>query len=97
MWECLLRLNVCQDPVGSTHFGIAVATFWQPTTTNIYRALGMQFTVGTFPFLVLLFVGYWAYGNVANPLLLSFDGPKSLVTIANAAAFLQAIVSLHAN
>jgi hypothetical protein len=30
-------------------------------------------------------------------LLLSFDGPKSLVTIANAAAFLQAIVSLHAN
>jgi hypothetical protein len=56
----------------------------------------MQFTVGTFPFLVLTFVGYWAYGNAANPyLLLSLGGPKSLVTIANAAAFLQAIVSLH--
>jgi hypothetical protein len=56
----------------------------------------MQFTVGTFPFLVLTFVGYWAYGNTANPyLLLSLGGPKSLVTIANAAAFLQAIVSLH--
>jgi hypothetical protein len=30
-------------------------------------------------------------------MLLSLDGPKSLVTIANAIAFLQAIVSLHAN
>jgi hypothetical protein len=27
--------------------------------------------VGTFPFLVLLFVGYRAYGNVANPLLVA--------------------------
>jgi hypothetical protein len=72
------------------------ATIRQPTTTNIYKALGMQFTVGTFPFLVLTFVGYWAYGNTANPyLLLSLGGPKSLVTVANAAAFLQAIVSLH--
>jgi len=72
------------------------STIRQPTTTNIYKALGMQFTVGTFPFLVLTFVGYWAYGNAANPyLLLSLGGPKSLVTIANAAAFLQAIVSLH--
>jgi hypothetical protein len=72
------------------------ATIRQPTRTNIYKALGMQFTVGTFPFLVLTFVGYWAYGNTANPyLLLSLSGPKSLVTIANAAAFLQAIVSLH--
>ncbi len=64
-------MNGCQDHAGSTHFGIAVAMFGQPTTTNIYRALGMQFTVGTFPFLVLLFVGYWAYGNVANPLLVA--------------------------
>jgi hypothetical protein len=75
---------------------IAQATIRQPTTTNIYKALGMQFTLGTFPFLLLSFVGYWAYGNAANIYLLSsLGGPKSLVTIANAAAFLQAIVSLH--
>jgi hypothetical protein len=88
-----LLLKVWQDP----YTGLALqATIRQPTTTNIYKALGMQFTVGTFPFLVLTFVGYWAYGNTANPyLLLSLSGPKSLVTIANAAAFLQAIVSLH--
>jgi hypothetical protein len=88
-----LLLKVWQDPY--TGFALQ-ATIRQPTTTNIYKALGMQFTVGTFPFLVLTFVGYWAYGNTANPyLLLSLGGPKSLVTIANAAAFLQAIVSLH--
>jgi hypothetical protein len=75
---------------------IAQATIRQPTTTNIYKALGMQFTLGTFPFLLLTFVGYWAYGNGASVYLLSsLGGPKSLVTIANAAAFLQAIVSLH--
>ncbi len=72
------------------------ATIRQPSTTNIYKALGMQFTVGTFPFLVLTFVGYWAYGSAVQPyLLLSLHGPKSLITIANSATFLQALVCLH--
>ncbi|KAH9541725.1 hypothetical protein CY35_14G080600 [Sphagnum magellanicum] len=72
------------------------ATIRQPSTTNIYKALGMQFTVGTFPFLVLTFVGYWAYGSKVQPyLLLSLHGPKSLITIANSATFLQALVCLH--
>lgn len=72
------------------------ATVKQPSTRNIRKALGLQFTVGTFPILVLTFVGYWAYGNAVSPYMLnSVSGPKSAVTVANAAAFLQAIISLH--
>ncbi len=101
-WQEYMSIGKCLclfivEGMAGPYTGLALqATIRQPTTTNIYKALGMQFTVGTFPFLVLTFVGYWAYGNTANPyLLLSLGGPKSLVTIANAAAFLQAIVSLH--
>ncbi|KAG0566231.1 hypothetical protein KC19_7G047800 [Ceratodon purpureus] len=72
------------------------ATVKQPTTRNIRKALGLQFTVGTFPILLLTFVGYWAYGNAVSPYMLnSVSGPKSAVTVANVAAFLQAIISLH--
>ena len=72
------------------------ATIRQPSTTNMYKALGFQFTVGTFPILMVTFIGYWAYGNTVNPYLLnSTSGPKSAVTVANVAAFLQNIVCLH--
>lgn len=72
------------------------ATVRQPAKRNMYKALGLQFTVGTVPIVLLSFVGYWAYGNMATPYILnSLSGPKSAVTVANAAAFLQAIISLH--
>ena len=72
------------------------ATLKPPTTRNIRKALGLQFTVGTFPILLLTFVGYWAYGNAVSPYMLnSASGPKAAVIVANIAAFLQAIVSLY--
>jgi len=73
------------------------ATVKEPSTRNMKKALGLQFTVGTFPILVLTFVGYWAYGKNVSPYLLNsaVSGPKSALTVANVAAFLQAIVSIH--
>lgn len=72
------------------------ATVKEPSVRNMKKALDLQFTVGTLPILMLTFVGYWAYGNDVVPYMLnSVSGPKSAVTVANAAAFLQTVVSLH--
>lgn len=72
------------------------ATIRRPATTNIYKALWLQFTIGTIPFFVLTFVGYWAYGNVVYPyILINLSGPKPLIIATNIAAFLQALVALH--
>lgn len=72
------------------------ATVREPSIKNMKKALGLQLSAGTLPVLVLTFVGYWAYGNDVAPYMLnSVSGPKSAVTVANAAAFLQTIVSLH--
>jgi len=72
------------------------ATIKSPTTKNIYKALGLQFTVGSIPFLVLTFVGYWAYGNVVFPyLIINLSGPKWAIMFANVAALLQALIVFH--
>ncbi len=63
---------------------------------NIYKALGFEYIVGATPVIVLVFVAYWAYGNgVSEYLLYSTSGPTWLVTIANVAAFLQVLVTIH--
>lgn len=35
----------------------------QPTVRNMHKALVMQFTLGTFPIILLMMVVYWAYKN----------------------------------
>jgi hypothetical protein len=35
----------------------------QPTVRNMHKALVMQFTLGTFPIILLMTVVYWAYKN----------------------------------
>lgn len=72
------------------------ATIKSPTRKNIYKALGLQFTIGTVPFLVLTLVGYWAYGNVVFPyLIINLSGPKWAIMFANVAALLQALIVFH--
>lgn len=67
-----------------------------PTVRNIYKALGFEYIVGGTPVIVLVFVAYWAYGNgVSEYLLYSTSGPTWLVTVANVAAFLQVLVTIH--
>ena len=89
----LLRILTC------IRFGndlVMQATIRRPATTNIYKALWLQFTIGTIPFVVLTFVGYWAYGNAVYPyILINLSGPKPLIIATNITAFLQALVALH--
>jgi len=67
-----------------------------PTVQNIYKSLVMQYTLGAIPVVVLTFVGYWAYGNaVSQYMLFSSSGPTWLITVANCAAFLQILVTIH--
>ncbi|CAK9867975.1 unnamed protein product [Sphagnum jensenii] len=67
-----------------------------PTVRNIYKALAFEYIVGATPVIVLVFLAYWAYGNgVSEYLLYSTSGPTWLVTVANVAAFLQVLVTIH--
>ncbi|CAK9203061.1 unnamed protein product [Sphagnum troendelagicum] len=67
-----------------------------PTARNIYKALGLQYTLGAIPIIGLTLIGYWAYGNVVSGFILeSNSGPKWLVTVAKVAAFFQILVTLH--
>ncbi|CAK9863752.1 unnamed protein product [Sphagnum jensenii] len=67
-----------------------------PTVRNIYKALGLQYTLGAIPIIGLTLIGYWAYGNVVSGFILeSNSGPKWLVTVAKVAAFFQILVTLH--
>jgi len=66
------------------------------TVQNIYKALGFQYIIAAILVIVLTFVGYWAYGNgVSEYLLYSAFGPTWLVIVANVAAFLQILVTIH--
>ncbi|CAM6040597.1 unnamed protein product [Sphagnum compactum] len=68
----------------------------QPTVRNTHKALVMQFTLGTFPIILVMMVAYWAYGNAVNTYVLnSTSGPRPWVALANVTAFLQMIVSIH--
>jgi hypothetical protein len=67
-----------------------------PTVRNIYKALGLQYTVGAIPVIGVTLIVYWAYGNAVSGFALeSNSGPKWLVTVAKVAAFFQILVTLH--
>lgn len=67
-----------------------------PTAKNTYKALRMQIYASNPIFMILSFVSYWAYGSSVEPVLLnSLRGPKVWIAAANAAAFIQAVISLH--
>jgi hypothetical protein len=72
------------------------ATVRPPYIKNMQKALYLEFTVGVVPFYTLIFMGYWAYGSSTSSYLLdNVQGPKWVKTFANAATFLQTVVTLH--
>ncbi|CAA6655081.1 unnamed protein product [Spirodela intermedia] len=72
------------------------ATLRPPAIRNMEKALRLQFTAGMLPLYAVAFTGYWAYGSSTSIYLLnSVNGPVWVLTLANIAAFLQTIVSLH--
>ncbi|XP_047323980.1 proline transporter 2-like [Impatiens glandulifera] len=72
------------------------ATIRQPVVKNMMKALYFQFTVGVLPMYALTFIGYWAYGSSTSTFLLnSVNGPVWVKAMANIAAFLQTVISLH--
>ncbi|KAI4299469.1 hypothetical protein L6164_032929 [Bauhinia variegata] len=72
------------------------ATIRQPVVKNMMRALYFQFSVGVLPLYLVVFTGYWAYGNSTSSYLLNnVHGPVWLKATANLAAFLQAVIALH--
>ncbi|CAA6655082.1 unnamed protein product [Spirodela intermedia] len=72
------------------------ATLRPPVIRNMEKALWLQFTAGLLPLYAVAFTGYWPYGSSTSSYLLnSVNGPVWVLTLANIAAFLQTIVSLH--
>ncbi|KAK7290102.1 hypothetical protein RIF29_04284 [Crotalaria pallida] len=72
------------------------ATIKQPVVKNMLKALNFQFTIGLVPFFLIVFAGYWAYGSSTGTYLLNnVTGPVWVKGLANIAAVLQSIISLH--
>ncbi|XP_019228225.1 PREDICTED: proline transporter 2-like isoform X1 [Nicotiana attenuata] len=72
------------------------ATLRPPVVDNMLKALYLQFTLGSVPVFAVTFVGYWAYGSSSSSYLLNnVSGPVWVKALANLAAFLQSIISLH--
>ncbi|KAK4761298.1 hypothetical protein SAY87_006191 [Trapa incisa] len=72
------------------------ATIKPPVVKNMQKALYFQFLIGGLPMYAVTFVGYWAYGSSTPTYLLSsVSGPIWVKTMANIAAFLQTVISLH--
>ena len=56
----------------------------------------MMYLIGTLPFLLISFIGYWAYGNgVGYNILYSNSGPTWAIALAYVAAAAQIVVSFH--
>ncbi|KAI4306782.1 hypothetical protein L6164_030029 [Bauhinia variegata] len=72
------------------------ATIRQPVVKNMMRALYFQFSIGVVPLYLVVFTGYWAYGNSTSAYLLNnVNGPIWVKATANIAAFFQSVVALH--
>jgi amino acid permease len=72
------------------------ATVKHPYVKNMKKALYLQFTAGIVPFYAVTLVGYWTYGSTTSSYLLdNVHGPEWIKVIANAAAFLQTVISQH--
>ena len=73
------------------------ATVKEPCVRNFIVALCIEYALGATPFVVMSFVGYWAYGNGLAPNIIgNLSGPPWAITLAFLAAFLQIIISLQA-
>ena len=86
--------------VGRQHFLTCCyvqATVRAPAARNmITKTLPMMYLIGTLPFLLLSFIGYWAYGNeVGYNILYSNSGPTWAIALAYVASAAQIIVSFH--
>ena len=75
------------------------ATVRAPAARNmITKTLPMMYLIGTLPFLLISFIGYWAYGNeVGYNILYSNSGPTWAIALAYVAAAAQIVVSFHVN
>jgi hypothetical protein len=72
------------------------ATLKPPYVKNMQKALYLNFTVGLLPLWTVTLVGYWAYGSSTSSYLLNnAHGSKWIKTVANAAAFLQTVITIH--
>ncbi|XP_075108310.1 proline transporter 2 isoform X1 [Nicotiana tabacum] len=72
------------------------ATLRAPVVDNMLKALYIHFTIGPAPVFAVTFVGYWAYGSRTSSYLLNnVSGPVWVKALANLAAFLQSVISLH--
>lgn len=72
------------------------ATLKPPAIRNMQRALYFQFSIGLLIYYGVTIIGYWAYGSSVSGYLLSdVSGPKWEKVLANAAMFLQSIISQH--
>lgn len=68
-----------------------------PAARNmITKTLPMMYLIGTLPFLLISFIGYWAYGNeVGYNILYSNSGPTWAIALAYVTAAAQIVVSFH--
>jgi amino acid permease len=72
------------------------ATIRDPPVQNFYKSLIVTYGFGAPIFLVMSFVGFWAYGADVDPNLLNnLSGPKWAITVAWLAVFIQSVVSLQ--
>ena len=72
------------------------ATLKQPAVRNMHKALYFQFSIGLSIYYTVTIIGYWAYGSSVSEYLLSdLSGSKWAKVLANAAMFLQSIISQH--
>lgn len=72
------------------------ATVRAPAVRNMRKTITLYYIFAMSLWIVLTFVGYWAYGNGVYPNMLSnLSGPKWAVTVAFVAAWLQIIVSVQ--
>lgn len=72
------------------------ATARAPAIKNMRKAIGIVYAFGMSLWIVMAYIGYWAYGNGVTPnLLINLSGPKWAITLAWVAAWTQTIVSLQ--
>lgn len=72
------------------------ATLKQPAIRNMHKALYFQFSIGLSIYYAVTIIGYWAYGSSVSEYILSdVSGAKWAKVLANAAMFIQSIISQH--
>ncbi|KAJ7539878.1 hypothetical protein O6H91_11G113100 [Diphasiastrum complanatum] len=66
------------------------ATVREPTKKNMYKGIGMAYSIITITYWSLAFIGYWAFGSSVNPYLInSLTTPTWPIILANIFAIIQ--------